>query len=96
MPVILTLFGVIIILAIAGSIFGHMDRKKTGRKQEESWHNVLIFELYFISLILILTQLGGDSRFGLNPDSGPFWILLFTASLSTFFAYHREKKMAEQ
>lgn len=96
MPVILTLFGVIIILAIAGGIFGHMDRKKTGRKQEESWHNVLIFELYFISLILILTQLGGNSRFGLNPDSGPFWILLFSTTLSVFFSYIREKKMAEQ
>jgi hypothetical protein len=52
--------------------------------------------LYFISLILILTQLGGDSRFGLNPDSGPFWILLFSTTLSVFFTYIREKKMAEQ
>ncbi|MFA7744621.1 hypothetical protein [Salinicoccus roseus] len=33
---------------------------------------------------------------GLNPDSGPFWILLFSTTLSVFFSYIREKKMAEQ
>lgn len=96
MRTIVILVAVMIILAIAGSIFGHMDRKKTGREQEESWHNVLIFELYFISLILILTQLGGDSRFGLNPDSGPFWILLFSATLSVLFSYLRQRETTEQ
>ncbi|WP_186365443.1 hypothetical protein [Salinicoccus cyprini] len=89
-------FALLIILAIADIIANHIHYKETGIKRQESWRFVLLFEMYILSLVVVLDQFGGASHIGFHPGSGMFWIAMGTAITSTFFTYRRNQKAAAQ
>ncbi|WP_211364897.1 hypothetical protein [Salinicoccus hispanicus] len=89
-------FVLLIIIAIIGSIANHVEFMETGVKRQESWQFVLLFEMYILSLIVVLNQFGGESHIGFYPGSTVFWFAMGTAVVSTFFTYRRNQKAAVQ